>query len=319
MDTLWTTDLAEKATDKYQFIVVTPIGLPRVNVTDIKTIWVLYPDFIFNTSFRVAGKKEDVIEQMSNVGYDEEQMVEIIKNIDENSITNENFESLMNDDEYLVYDFELAGYEQWKEQLLESQKGVKGLTLMELLKMINPHMSMVEEKKVVPRIPISTSKTVKQSPSPTKGKVGRKSTALQEKIDTLPDDKIINVSKITATGTGTTTGIRRTKTSLFVAPNLPITSNNLERVLIAIELLGGEDEHSEDVQAAREFRWKDGGSSPKITSTPTTSTTKKLIPQSKTVVPEAQQPQKKNLLPPSAGKRPSTLVSGISIPDNSSI
>jgi len=322
MDSLWTPELYADAAEKFQFIVVTPIGLPRVNVTDIKPIWNLHGDFIFNTSYRVAGKRDDIVKEMKKAGYDEEDFVGVINIIDNGSITNDNFETLVDENDQLVYDVEVAGYEQWKDQYLDSQVGVKGVTLMDLLKAINPHIT---EQKVVPRIPtVTTSKgtAAKQTPSP-KGKVGRKSTALQDKVDkALDEDKIINVSKITTTGTGTTTGVRRGKTSLFVAPNLPLTSNNLEGVLIAIDLLGGEDEHPEDAQAAREFKWK-GDSSPKTTPAKTTSTTSttttRLIPQSKTVVPEAVQPVKRQLIAPTGGKKPTSLVSGLPIPETTEI
>lgn len=328
MNSLWTFELRQDALDKFQFIVVTPIGLPKVNVTDIRPIWVLYPNFIFNTLYRIAGNRDDIVKEMSNLGYDESELAEVIAVIDNNSLTKDNFESLTNDDEYLVYDVELAGYDQWRNELLESQKAAgdsQKLTLFELLKAINPHI--MEEKKIVPRVPTSTAsnKTVKTTPSP-KGKVGRKGTDLQEKIDKLPDDKIINVSKITATGTGTTTAVRPKKSSLFMAPNLPFISNNLEAMLLAIDLVGGEEEHSEDVEAANEFAWKDKTSpkptptkpTPKTTTT-TTTITKNLIPPSKTVVPEAVQPIKNNLIPPSTGKRPTALVSGLAVPENSEI
>ena len=319
MDSLWTSELYQDAADKFQFIVVTPIGLPRVNVTDIKTIWNLRGDFIFNTKYRLAGTRDDIVKQMSSIGYEEDDLAKVIEEIDNQSITNDNYESLIDENENPVYEVEVAGYEQWKEQYLESQLGVKGSTLLELLKMINPHMSMIEEKKVFPRIPISTNKSVKQTPSP-KGKVGRKSTALQDKVDkALDDNKIINVTNITATGTGTTATTKKGRTSLFVAPNLPLTSSKLEGFLIAIDLLGGEDEHPEDYQAALDFKWKDN-STPKTSAkttaktTATTSTTRNIAP-SKTEVPEAVQPVRKNLLPP-PGKRPTMLVA---VPESSEI
>lgn len=334
MDLLWTPELYQEALDKFQFIVLTSIGLQRVNVTDMKAIWVLHPDFLFNTTYRVAGKREDIKVQMGNSGYDEEQLSGLMEIIDNNSITKDNFESLLDEDSQSVYEVELASYEQWKDQFLESQTGVKGLTLLELLKMINPHMSMVEERKVFPRIPTSTGSgrgaggkaSEKATPSP-KGKVGRKSTSLQDKIDkALDEEKLINVTNITETGTGTVSNPRRGRTSLFVAPNLPITSSKLQGVLIAIDLLGGEEEHPEDYQAALEFKWKDDSSpkstpktTTKTTSTTTTSTTRIFIPQSKTVVPEAVKPVRTNLLPVPMGKKPIALVSGLAVPDNSDI
>jgi len=327
MDSFWTPERYQEAVENQQFIVVTPIGVPRVNVTDIKPIWVLKPEFVFNPKYRVAGKKEDIIKDMTNAGYDDEQLAEIINDTDENSITKDNIESLTDEDGQLVYDVEVANYEQWRDDFLKSKEDVKGLTLFELLKMVNPHMSMVEEKKVFPRIPTTTTtttnKSVKPSPSP-KGKVGRKSTALQEKVNkALDEDKIINVTNITATGTGTTTGVRRTRTRLFVAPNLPITSSKLQGVLTAIDLLGGEDEHPEDLQAALEFNWGDSSSpktTPKTASTTATSTTAKpSIAPSKTVVPEAVQPIRKNLLPPPIGKKPTSVASGLAVPESSEI
>lgn len=315
MDSLWTTDLHEEAVARYQFIVVTPIGLPRVNVTDMKVIWVLYPDFIFNTKYRIGGKKEDILKQMENVGYAEEDLATVFEDIESDSITSENFETVPEDAEYSPYDVEIAYYNQWKDEYLESQKGVKGLTLLELMKTTNPHMSLVEEKKVVPRIPLITtaSKARETTPSP-KGKVGRKSTTLQDKIDKLAEDKLINVTKITATGTGTTAVIKRQKTSLFVSPNLPLTSSSLEGILLALDMLGGEDENPEDYQAALDFKWKNG------TKTPSTTSTTSTKAPSKTVVPEAVLPPKTKLLPPpsATGRKPS-LVSGLAVPENSEI
>jgi len=333
MDSLWTHELHEEAVARYQFIVVTPIGLPRVNVTDMKVIWALYPDFIFNTKYRIAGKKEDILKLMENVGYAEEDLDTVLEEIKNDSITSENFESVPEEAEYSPYDVEIAYYNQWKDEYLESQKGAKGLTLSELMKTINPHMSLVEEKKVVPRIPtgsgrgasgLGMGKQAKSEPRETtpspKGKVGRKSTTLQDKIDKLAEDKLINVTKITATGTGTSAVIKRQKTSLFVSPNLPLTSSSLEGILLALDMLGGEDEYPEDYQAALDFKWKDGSktASPKTTSTTSTTSTKA---QSKTIVPEAVLPSKKiNLLPPpsTTGRKPS-LVSGLVVPENSEI
>jgi len=333
MDSLWTTELHEEAVARYQFIVVTPIGLPRVNVTDMKVIWALYPDFIFNTKYRIAGKKEDILKQMENVGYAEEDLTTVFEDIENDSITSENFETVPEDSEYSPYDVEIAYYNQWKDEYLESQKGAKGLTLLELFKALNPHMSLVEEKKVVPRIPTGSGRGAsglgigkqakpeprETTPSPTKGKVGRKSTTLQDKIDKLAEDKLINVTKITATGTGTSAVIKRQKTSLFVSPNLPLTSSSLEGILLALDMLGGEDEYPDDYQAALDFKWKDGSktASPKTTSTTSTTSTKA---PSKTVVPEAVLPPKTKLLPPpsATGRKPS-LVSGLSVPENSEI
>ena len=297
MDSLWTQDDITELTAKCQFIVVTPIGLPKVNITDAKAIWVLHEDFMFNTLYRFAGKKADIMKQLKEVDYDKEDFAQFIDNVDNMSITSKNFEELTNEDGYSVYEAELVEYNEWVDQIFASQK-VKGLTLFELLKIVNPHMSLLEEKEVVPRIPtkstqVKSTQVKSTPPSPSKGNAGRKGKDLQTKINELDEGKIINVSGISVRGTDTLTIKRPESSRLFIPPNLPFISNNLEHFIIALNLIGGEEQYPDDYEAAMNFSWKENHT-PK--SKVTTTTRKVPISQSKASVPEAVAPIRKNLL-----------------------
>jgi hypothetical protein len=302
MESTWTQEKRDLANEKYYFIVVTPIGLKHVNITDIQAVWALYPEFLIHTNYRIAGNKGDIANVMSENGYDEDQIADLL----EETIGADNFES---EDKADAYQEEVDGYAEWKDQVIANNKGAKGMTLTQLLEKINPHM--IQERKL-PVLP-SSRVTPSGKPSPTKGKVGRKSNSLQEKIDNLDDGKILNISNITNTGTGTVTKDRPNKTSLFVAPNLPFITNNLESILIAVNLIGGEEEHQEDVDAARaHFENKGAKKTPggRSSSKPISTLPPKAlnddnvheIPHSNTIVPEAVQPlmsrfAKRNIIP----------------------
>lgn len=293
MESLWTQDKHEKASELMQFIVLTPVGLKTLNVTDIQATWALYPNFCFNTLYRIAGEEKDIKTHMESAGFDETQMVEIL----EDCITSENFDN----DKLDEYEEELSKYNEWKEKVIDNHKDSKGVTLSQLLEIVNPHMI---QERVLPKMPVfsgkAPSKTTPSKPSPDKGKVGRKSSALQEKVNNLSDDKIINISKITATGTGTVTGNKPNKTSLFVTPNFPFTSNNYKAVITALDVVGGHEEYPEDVEAAlAHFEKKETKTTPKSSRTPKTLSEKSLagdnvhsVSHSNTIVPEAVQPQK---------------------------
>lgn len=312
MSLIWNQEIAQEAANKLQYVVVTNIGLPHLNVTDFQTVWAVEPEFIFNPTYRIAGNAEDIYKVINN-NYElkDEAIVEII----DDSINVGNFEEEKSDS----YAKELKIYNNWKCGVLNEAMSSKDKSLVDLLKLINPHMEAITPVSNTKKpVFTQTKKTPTKNESPSKGR-GRKGTSIQEKLEKLPDGKLLNVSKLTDAGIGATTADRPGKTRLFISTSLPIITNNLDGFLTAIQLLGDDIEdygNIDDIISEAEIHFSGKASpSPKAKTTTTSSkapipsgrtgkTISNIIPHSDTIVPEAVRPARpaiptarKNLIP----------------------
>lgn len=100
---------------------------------------------------------------------------------------------------------------------------------------------------------------------------GRAPSALADKIAKLDGDKVLDVSKITPTGTGTS-AIKRpttTRSTKYGSDTLPIVSSDLDHYLMAIDMLpGGRQQYAVDIQVFQ-TRLAAGPRSPKGPTSPT--------------------------------------------------
>lgn len=98
---------------------------------------------------------------------------------------------------------------------------------------------------------------------------GRTAASLQEKIAKLEPGKVLDVSKITPTGTGVTS-IKRpttTKSTKYGGPTLPIVSADMEHYLIAIDQLpGGRAQYAAEIESVQ-AKFANGPRSPKSPKT----------------------------------------------------
>lgn len=246
MESIWNEENMQDASNKWQFIVVTPsLGLIRTNITDIQAIWSVYPEVVVHTGARILGFYDDVVKAFVDGGISEDEAIESMEAV----IKSDNFDST--GEEY--YESELGNYNLWKAQTIENNAAENTSSLQDLLILLNPHL--LQKKPIAAaktRAPVKgRTTTTKKTVSP--GKVGRGVTPLQEKINALEDGKLLNVSKITEKGTLTSIQARPGTTRLFIPSDerLPLITNNLEHFLIAVDLLeGGRDEYAEAVAEA---------------------------------------------------------------------
>lgn len=288
MESTFTPEMLNDATVNSYFVVVTPsFGLTKANVRDVDAIWSVYPNMYFNTGMRMMGLPEDISRVMKNSNYGSEDIDQVLAT----SITAENAET----DENGFYATELANYDNWRREAIMANMTSGGLKLRELLAFVNPSVeqptstSLIKTSRTIPSGRTTEKKTI--TPKKGGGSVGRGVTALQEKIDKLDEGKLINVSKITEKGTGTTTAARPTKpaktTYIPSDERLPFSTNNLEHFLIAVDLLpGGRDEYADAVAEAEEFFLKPVSNKAAVPRPKASSEHIHSLPKSEEIVPE---------------------------------
>lgn len=235
--TIWTLDEAKKAQKNYQFIMVTNIGTPLVQVKDFMTVWSLEPLIAFHTGYRIGGKREDIQQQLES-SVDKNLMDEILSTL----ITKDNY----NKELRLVFKQELDEYNSWRFSVLKSNIEKDGMKLADIIQenplYMEKFLNITEKGRTI-------SKPVK------KGKALKKT--LIEKINNLPSDRVLDVSELKEDGSGVRMVKRPTRTRKITSPNLPLISKDKEHYLLAIDMLpGGRDKYIEDVKYIQSLELK---------------------------------------------------------------
>ena len=124
----WNIHERDAAALKWQFVVVTPIGLDRVNIMDIKDIWTIYPEIVFSIEHRILGILQDIVKELENKGVDKRNIYQYI------SKTNyKTFKSVH-------YNNEIENYNTWRQFTITNYSTAKNKSLSDLLVLLNPHM-----------------------------------------------------------------------------------------------------------------------------------------------------------------------------------
>lgn len=236
----WTLETLQDAKAKHQFILVTPTGHFRVYIIDAHNLWTTNPNIFFQTGYRIAGTQEDITNALLNQGID----ADTIRYILDTSITSLNY----NGEFAPIYNEELADYNTWRRGVVKSNQDEPGVKLFDIIAAVNPGiLEQIKTVKQAKAIGLTTGLPVKTR--------GRGIKSLYDKIQALAPGKVLDVSRLDATGAGARASDPPTQRSKkYGSPNLPIVSFDLDHYLLAIRMLpGGEQQYAADVQYVREL------------------------------------------------------------------
>lgn len=241
MTTQWNDKTMEEAQNGHYFIPVSDLGKDQINISDAEEIWKSNPDILFHTGARIVGLKDDIVTAFTENGIDESTIETILTE----TLTAENYNEEMSGN----YQKEMQG---WKDAVLEANINSEGRKMTDIITIANGKAPITSETAK------ALSPTKKSPSTPGKGR-GRNVTALQARIDkAIEEGKYLVVSKMKENGAGTTFAAPPTagRARNFYNENeeLPISSNDLEHFLMAIDLLeDGRELYAEDIERAEAF------------------------------------------------------------------
>ncbi len=243
MSLLWSVEKMEDAKHRWEFIMLSPINISRINIIDIHRIWMTHPEIVLDTTSRLAGTKEEIIKVLSDADISDDSIQQLLNE----SLSIDNYEM----DDAFFYNKELNEYNLWKLSVVKSNIKDQGLKLFNIMSIINPNI-IQQNKPMAPKGLLSPLINT-QSTTIVKGK-GRVIQPLIDKIDSISEDKVLDISKLVASGAGTISKKRPIRSKNFLSPNLPLLSGDLEHFIMAIDMLpGGRDQYAIDIQAAEQF------------------------------------------------------------------
>jgi len=239
MTTPWTLQALEDAKNKHQFIMVTPIGLPRVSIVNAQMLWTRNPDIIFQTGYRIAGTKQDITNTLLPLGVNEADL----QNLFDTAITVENYNTSMAP----VYKEELDAYNTWKRAVLKSNISSPGAKLFDIMASVNPDILLRTQTTTGTKVvKVATTLGIK-------GK-GRAVQPLIDKINNLPQGKVLDVSTLEPDGKGTKAINPPVRSKKYGSPNIPMVSSDLEHYILAINMLpGGQERYAADIEYVRKL------------------------------------------------------------------
>ena len=238
----WTLQTMDDAKAKHQFIMVTPTGVPLVTIRDSQAVWRRNPDIVFQTGYRIAGTPTDIATALTPLGVTPDDVQDLMNT----AVTRENYQAVMAP----VYQEELDSYYNWKRSVMKANIDGPGVKLFDVMVAVNPDV-------------LHTVKATKEGKTlgigRAKGTRARKAKSLVDIIAALPAGKVLDVSELTADGTGTKKINPPTRSKKYGSPNLPIVSADLQHYIMAINMLpGGQEQYAADVDYVRRL-FEQGG------------------------------------------------------------
>ena len=238
MTTLWTLEAMEDAKTKHQFIMVSPLATPRVSITDAQRLWMLNPNIVFQTGYRIAGTEPDITAALTPLGISAENIEDLMAS----SITSTNYDTTMSQ----VYFEELESYNAWRRSVLKANVDSPGVKLFDIMAAINP--DVVAKAKAT-----GQAKTLGVANKTTKGR-GRNVKSLSQKLAELDQGKVLDVSGINPDGSGTKSIPPPVRVRKYGSPNLPMVSADLDHYITAINMLpGGQERYAADINYVRQL------------------------------------------------------------------
>lgn len=219
MEASWNYDIMEEIQDKYLFVYIGNGYSLIISILDANKYWTKDRNILFHTGYRIAGTQEDIEPVLMQNDINEKEITKIL----DTAVTYNNYT-----DEYKeVYDDEVVNYLLWKRGSIKANSNVDGSKLIDIIKALNPLAHLREDVK----------------------KSARYIASLQSKLDKLPQDKFLDVSKLKEDGTGVTiSGIPTERSKMVWAPTLAIKSSDLDHYLMAIRRLdGGEEKYINEI------------------------------------------------------------------------
>lgn len=237
MATQWNTKTMEEARAGNYFISVSESVAEKVTINDAEEIWKSNPDILFHGGARIVGSKDDILAVFQEV-LDDEQIETMMNEM----ISSENYKEEMS----AQFETEMKT---WK---VDANVKSEGRKMTDIIAVANNKTPI--NKEAVKNL-VSPGKKSPTSP----GKRGRGVTPLQDRINkAIEDGKYLVVSKLTETGSGTTFANAptsgRARNYYNDNPDLPISSNDLDHFMMAIDMLeDGRDLYAEDIENAESF------------------------------------------------------------------
>jgi len=258
----WSDESMRDAIDRSQLILVSSrvpefpaTESKRISILDIPQLWGQNPDLIFQTGYRIAGLISDVTKALEDGGVDENDIQEIL----DSAITYQNHNNEMRD----AYNDEYKSYTQYHRNAIYSNTLTRGYTLIDIAAGVNPNLLSYPTKSIRAKI--------------TSVARGKRVQSLQEKINTLPEGKVIDVSRLNPDGTGATKiPIPPSRSSKRGTPDLPIVSSDFQHYVLAIRMLpNGETVYQNNIDYMKQVYGYEGpipGIQPIISGSTTTYT-----------------------------------------------
>lgn len=231
----WNLENTTSLSDNCQFLFIDKKnGIPDyrlISVMDAGEIWENNTNVIFLTKYRIAGLVDDIYDFLEVIGIDENDKI-----IDE--IFSKRFDGNESDEESInVYNKEVINYQKWYQKTFKNLS-LNGDSIDEL----------VGEKKDYEK----KSNIVAPVVTPKKG------FDLAKRLEELPEDKVLDVSKMDNTGKGARATVIPKKSKKIMVPELPIISDNIETYKYALEMLpGGINEYEDILNKFRKLLTKD--------------------------------------------------------------
>lgn len=246
MSAQWNLDVFAEVKDSWSFIMVTPINMPRVNITEAHDIWLTYPAIVFQTGYRIAGTEEDIATSLTESGIEEDTILQILSE----ALSLDNYQT----DKAEIYQDELTSYNTWKREAVKSNIEEQGLKLSNIIGIVNPEILKNAKPPVKGRATTTTTKTpAKKSPGTGAGR-GREVTSLASKIALVAEGKVLDISKLMPNGAGVVTINRPGRSKKYLSETLPLLSPDLEHFVLALDMLpGGRDQYADELQTAITF------------------------------------------------------------------
>lgn len=208
MSAHWSPNIIADLEQNSQFIYVAPDHLRRISINEAKNFWESSPETIFHTGYRIAGLPSLVSNELLNHNVS----IETIGEIYNTSLYYDNFFS--NPD----YFTELDRYQKLQQSKIKTNISSSGLNLTQLIVLANPERLSIKKKELRSRSP--------------------KTVSIIDKIINLPDNKVLDVSNITPSGTGARTIAPPSgRSKKYGSHNLKIVSSNFDSYLLAVDLI----------------------------------------------------------------------------------
>lgn len=212
---MWKSELVEDLTKRNSMVLITQYGEIEVDIRDAEKLWIVDPSIVFQTEFRIAGSASRIEDYLFKIGTEKD----VIKSCKRDVITFESY---------------------------KSDGRISDLFNLELSKFsISDKLSNSKETK---------EKACDEEQAVSKGKTrGRKLIPLDKRIKQLPIGKHLDVSALQESGSGAIVIKLGPRVKKYGHPNLPLVSNNLETYLLAIDMLGGEEEYKVEVDYVKKL------------------------------------------------------------------
>lgn len=244
MATQWNTETMEEARAGNYFIPVSDLGKDKVTINEAEKIWESNPDILFQAGARVVGLKDDLLTVFQEFLDDEQ-----VETMMAEAISSANYKEKMS----AQFENEM---QTWKDEVIEANVKSEGRTMTDVIAVANNKTPI--NKEAVKVLNEGKRSPGKKTPS-TPGKRGRGVTPLQQRVtQAIEKGQYLVVSKLTETGSGTTFASAptsgRARNYYNDNPDLPISSNDLDHFIMAIEMLeDGTDRYAEDIENAEAF------------------------------------------------------------------